>query len=304
LVEAAYLPAAMALIADYHPSGSRATAIALHTSGLSFGLVAGGSLAGYLGQRAGWRFGFLLLGCSGLALAAIARRFLRDAAPLRAAPVPAAPAPQLFRPLARTPSYLFLVAAGMVAALGNNTFLNWLPLYFFDTFGMSLARAGFSGTFVVQGAAVLALILGGVVSDRVASRGPRRRMLIQIICALAAAPFLLVFFTRPQVWAVSAGVLCFSFCQKFGDANIAPLTCDLLPRRCRSTAFGLMNTANCLAGGVAVMTAGLLKRHFGLGGVFGMISATTLAFAGVLLPAYLFFLRRDLAAALAASSPP
>src|SRR5258706_3522961 len=76
--ECGYLPAAIALIADHHSPQTRATAMGVHLAGLNFGLVAGGALAGYLGEHYGWRVGFFLLGGVGLALAAIASYRLTD----------------------------------------------------------------------------------------------------------------------------------------------------------------------------------------------------------------------------------
>jgi predicted MFS family arabinose efflux permease len=298
-VEAAYLPAAMALIADYHSSSTRGTAIGIHTAGLTFGLVAGGAISGYLGEHFGWRLGFFALGTAGLGLAATAALVLRDApvAPAgRRDPVAALPLRVRLGLIFRTPSFLLIIPAGMSMAIGNNIFMNWLPLYFYDTYGMSLARAGFAGTFAMQGMAVLALILGGMFSDRVAGAKTWRRMAIQMVCLTIATPFLFVFFTpRPALGLLAACILTFSFFLKFSDCNEVPVVCDLLPPRVRSTAFGLMNTAKTLAGGIAVMVAGVLKSSHGLGPVFGAISGTTLLAAAILLPCYLFFLKSDLA---------
>ncbi len=38
----------------------------------------------------------------------------------------------------------------MLVSIGTWSFANWLPLYFTETFHMSLAGAGFSGTFAIQ----------------------------------------------------------------------------------------------------------------------------------------------------------
>jgi len=299
LVEAAYLPAAMALIADYHSSSTRGTALGIHTAGLTFGLVAGGLISGYLGEHFGWRLGFFCLGAVGLALAAAAALVLRDAPRANLGRTEAEPALRLrvrLGLIARTPSFLLIILAGMSMAIGNNIFMNWLPLYFYDTYGMSLAQAGFAGTFALQGMAVLALILGGMFSDRVAGKKTWRRMAIQMVCLAIATPFLFIFFNpRPALGVLAACILTFSFFLKFSDCNEVPVVCDLLPARMRSTAFGLMNTAKCIAGGIAVMVAGMLKSGHGLGPVFGAISGTTLLAAAILLPCYLFFLKGDLA---------
>jgi predicted MFS family arabinose efflux permease len=147
---------------------------------------------------------------------------------------------------------------------------------------------------MLQGAATLGLISGGYLSDRVAGRQPRRRMLIQTICFLISAPFLLAFLGRPQLAALNACIFLFSFCGRAGTTNEMPLLCDLLPARLRSTAIGLMNAANCFAGGIGVLLAGYLKSSYGPAGIFGGISAIMLAAALLTGLGYTFFLRRDL----------
>lgn len=301
LCEAAYLPAAVGLIADYHPSRTRATAIGFHSASLSVGIIAGGAGFGYLGERFGWRFGFLALGALGLLLAVGAGRVLRDAPDPGDVPrAPARPRPVLadLRVLVRIPSYLILLATGMGIGIGHWIFLNWLPLYFNETYHLTLAGAGLAGTFMIQGAGIAAGLAGSVFSDRLAGRVPRRRLLIQGVAGLLAAPFLLVFFrTAPGLPALDACIFLFSFLLTFGACNVTPLTCDLLPARLRSTAVGLGNALNCLAGGAGVLLSGFLKGSIGLAGVFGGVSGVILVSAGLSLVGYVFFLPRDLARA-------
>lgn len=296
--EAAYLPAAIALIADYHSSKTRATAIGLHTAGLTFGLVAGGAGAGYVGEHFGWRTGFYLLGAGGLALAALAYLFIRDAEPAAGEPAAVVERESVLvslRKLVRVPSYLTVIGEAMIVAVGTWIFLNWLPLYFKETYDLSLAAAGFAGTFMLQGAATLGVVLGGMFSDKVAGHAPRRRMLILIVSYLISAPFLLPFLGQTGLITLNLAIFCFSFFGKVGATNETPLICDLLAPKLRSTAIGFMNAANCLAGGIGIMVAGLLKSSLGLGGVFGGISGIMLLAAAVGLLGYVFFLKRDLA---------
>lgn len=292
LAECAYLPAAIALIADHHGSGTRATAMGLHTAGLNVGLVAGGTLAGYVGEHYGWRLAFFLLGGSGLALALLAHLFLRDAASSAAQPA-RSPAWESIASLARVPTYLILLIEAMLISVGVWMFLNWLPLYFRETFQMSLAGAGFSGT-LLQVAATLGITVGGYLSDRVARQYLPRRMLLQCLCYFAATPFLLAFLGRPGFAFLAASILLFSFLRSVGQANEQPILCDLLSTRLRSTAVGLMNMGNTFAGGVGILMAGYLKQDWGLAGVFAGVSAIVLISGCVVLAGYAFFFRKDL----------
>ena len=112
LAEAAYIPAATALIADYHGSDTRAKAIGIHIAGFSLGMIGGGSLAGYLGQRLGWRPSFFVLGAAGLLLTLACTFLLRDASPHArqeaALSQPKSSLPASVLELIRIPSFLVL----------------------------------------------------------------------------------------------------------------------------------------------------------------------------------------------------
>lgn len=292
LAECLYLPAATALLADHHTPATRGTAMGIHSVGLNLGLVGGGTLAGYLGDRLGWRPGFWVLGLIGLLLATVACFVLTDGPAPRKAHA-AEPVLRSVARLARIPSYLVLLAKAMLAGVGVWIFFNWLPLYYRETFHMNLAAAGFAGTFMLQAATTAGIALGGLASDRVARRATRNRMLLQSLSYLGAAPFLLLFLTRPGFALASIAVFAFSLLRGLGQSNENPVLCDVVPPRLRSTAIGFMNTGACFAGGLGVLLTGMLKRDFGLAGVFSAISVLFVLAGGLLLAAFFLFLARD-----------
>ncbi|MBM3735453.1 MAG: MFS transporter [Acidobacteria bacterium] len=298
LAECLYLPAALALIADHHPPQTRATAMGIHLAGLNSGLIFGGLLAGWLGDNFGWRPSFFILGGAGLVLAVAALRILRDG-PHAAASEPAPPLGEALSRLMGTRSYVVVMLQAMIVATGTWMFFNWLPLYYQEAFKMSLAGAGFSGTFMLQAAAVTGVLAGGWLSDRVAQGGLRRRMLSQASFYLFAAPFLLTFAGSPSYALISGSIFSFALLRAVGQANEIPTTCDLLPGGLRSTAIALMNTANCFAGGIGSLLAGILKQDYGLGGVFSGVSVIMVVASLLLFAGYRLFLQRDLARATA-----
>ena len=284
LSECAYLPAAVGLIADHHGPLTRGRALGVHLAGLQLGLIAGGSLAGYLGQHGGWRQPFFVLGAAGLLLSAICAVFLEDVAEPHAAPKMDAPL-QIRRLLSR-PLYQLILVEAMLVSVGTWMFYNWMPLYFSETFHMSLAAAGFSGTALLQAAAMLAVLCGSALSDAVAKQSESKRLLLMAVFYLASAPFLLIFAVKNTFTWVSVAVILFAFLRAMGGANEPPILCGMLPARERSTAQGLMNTLNALAGGIGIFAAGWLKKDFGLGGVFAGVSILMALAAVVALAAY------------------
>src|SRR5688500_8626371 len=78
--EACYIPAALALITDFHLGPTRSRAVGLHQMGIYAGVITG-SFAGYVADSPalGWRFGFQACGLLGVVYALPLLLFLRHA---------------------------------------------------------------------------------------------------------------------------------------------------------------------------------------------------------------------------------
>jgi predicted MFS family arabinose efflux permease len=260
----------------------------------------GGAFAGYSAQHFGWRTGFLVLGVLGVLLALAARSRITDAATPAGAPAVARPsAATALRYLCRVPSFYVLLLKTMLAGFAIWIFLTWLPLYFNEAFKMSLGAAGFVGTFMLQISSMLGIAGGGWVSDWVARRNPRQRMLVMALSYSCAAPFLLLFLTRPGFALVVVAVSTFSVVRGLGEASEKPCLCDVVPACYRSTALGLMNTLATAAGGLGVLFAGVLKQGWGLEAVFGACAAMFVVAGVFLFIGYRWLLPRDIARAQA-----
>jgi MFS family permease len=302
-VESMFLPVSMALVAEYHPEETMATALSILGVGQCVGLIGGATFQGFLADRLGWRPSLWILGIAGI-LVAIPTHFLlptkKQASPAGGAQ-PSEPGPrdgesfrEAFTQLLKMPSFIILAAAGGLTAIGVWILVNWLPLYFKESFGMSLASAGFFGTSFLNASAAGSQFLGGMLSDRVARRGPERRMLLQGILIFAAAPVMMAFLGTKSLWVIVAAITLNAAFRNAADINMQPLLCDLAGRKRFAIAFGITNMVNCLAGGAGVFIAGLLKSTWGLAGVFAGIVAILLLDALMLMGGYFFFLKKDL----------
>jgi MFS family permease len=158
---------------------------------------------------------------------------------------------------------------------------------------MSLGMAGFAGMFMLQIPTMLGIATGGWISDRVAVRNARQRMLFQALCYFCAAPFLLPFLNRPGFILVTVAVSVFSLLRGLGQANENPILCDVIPPQFRSTAIGFMNCLSTAAGGAGVLLAGILKGGWGLNAVFAGISIIFVIAGAALLVGYFIFMPRD-----------
>ena len=74
--EAFYIPAALALITDFHIGNTRAKAVGIHQSGIYVGLALGG-IGGYIAQTSSWRNCFTWFGVAGVIYAMVLMMTLR-----------------------------------------------------------------------------------------------------------------------------------------------------------------------------------------------------------------------------------
>ena len=75
--EAFYIPAALAMISDYHKGHTRSLATGIHFSGLYTGLALGG-VGGFIAEWWGWRYGFQVFGIFGCLYAVFILFYLKD----------------------------------------------------------------------------------------------------------------------------------------------------------------------------------------------------------------------------------
>jgi MFS family permease len=281
LAECFYLPAAVALIADHHPAVSRGRALAVHLCGLNAGLVGGGALAGYMGEHYGWRVGLWVLGGLGVVLSGVCAMVLREGPKPEIVTRGTATLQVQLAGLLKKRSYVLLAMQAALISVGTWMFFNWMPLYFKETFGLSLAVAGFSGTAVLQVSAVMGALTGGALSDMVARKFFDGRLRMMVLCYVLCAPCLLIFLSGGGVMLVGAGVVLFSFLRSVATSSETPALCEMVEDRDRGTAQSLMNMLNTLAGGTGVFVAGYLKADFGLAGVFAGVGFLVLIAAGL-----------------------
>ncbi len=168
--EAFYIPAALALIADFHIGGSRSTAVGVHQTGIYIGQMLGG-LAGFVADAPGygWQWMFTTCGIVGVIYALPLMATLKN--PPRSgqeAPKvsPVAAASELFT----NRNFLLLVAYFTLPAIAGWVIRDWGPKILRDQFGLTQGRAGMIAVFTVQIASLFGVLCGGLLADRLVRR--------------------------------------------------------------------------------------------------------------------------------------
>ncbi|MBI4626394.1 MAG: MFS transporter [Verrucomicrobia bacterium] len=307
ITEAFYIPASLAIVADYHTKSTRAKAVAVLVIGMNLGPILGGAAAGWIGDHYGWRPVLLILGGIGILLASVQFVFLREVA-MGASDAAAGKSYGTAVPLARpvalgatirellgTPSYVLMVLSVGIVAIGVWMLITWLPLFLVETFKMSLAQSGFWGNLAITGSVFISALAGGALSDFVGAKQPRRRMLLMVVFYALVLPWPLLFFAAKSVTVVLVSIFLFQLCRGMAELNSFPLIYELVPPDKRSTAVGISNCVNTIFGGGGALVVGYFKSSLGFQTVFGLVPAMIAISVGCLLIGYLKFLPRDLA---------
>jgi MFS family permease len=282
--EACYIPAALALIADYHAKGNVSLATGIHNSGIYAGIILGGAGGGWMGEHYGWRSAFIVLGIAGVAYTAVAVFVLRGERTGRreASSIAKLQFLAALRELLALPGFKTLVLVFGSFSIANWAIYTWLPLYLYERFKLSLTAAGFSATFYIQAASIAGILLGGLLADRWSRGSPRGRILAQTLGVAMAAPCLfLVGFTASMALLIPALVI-FGLGRGFYDCNTMPVLAQIARSDLRSTGYGIFNLIGTLSGGAIAAAAGILKNIIGLGGVF-QLAAILLLISTVML---------------------
>ena len=282
LGEAFYFPASMSMLSDYHGTDTRSRAMSIHQSSVYAGTIAGGTVAGVMGQSMGWRSSFYLFGTLGTMLGLALIVWLREPARSESPSQGSSPVAGIATIL-KTPMVLILIAVFIGANFVASIVLTWMPSFLNRKFGMSLAAAGFSSTFYLQIASVLGVISGGVLADRLARRRPGGRMTTQAIGLMAGVPFI---FTTG--WTLSVPILVlalagFGYFKGLYDANIWAALHDVVRARLRATAVGVMNAAGWVGGGFAPIAIAMASERYGMGVAISASSVIYLLVGSLLL---------------------
>jgi len=263
--EAFYMPAAVALIVEYHRGPTRSRATGLHLSGVYAGSVLGG-LGGFMAEAFGWRAVFLVIGGIGVAYALLltvifpsrleaGAQSAREDAEVGASDAASAAS------LLLAPGFLLLLLMNVLDGAAYWPVRNWLAEFFRSELGVDPAWAGVYGPMTFNGAAFLGMLIASNVSDWWAGSNVRARALVPAIGFIIAAPCLYLMGAVEYVPVILCCIVVAGMSQGFLDANLMPAVCTVVDFRVRATAYGLLNFAGTTAGGVMTYAGGRLKEQ-------------------------------------------
>lgn len=262
--EACYIPAALALIADFHQGTTRSRAVGIHQTGIYAGQALGG-IGGVIADSAfGWRAAFSWFGLAGITYAAVLLFTL-----------PGAPRPiegeverkssisigAALAGLLGVGSFLLLVLYFTLPAMPGWVVKNWMPSVLADTFHLGQGKAGFSATLYVTFASLVGALLGGAIADRWMRVTSRGRIYASAFGMCLCIPALFGVGWAPSLAIAIAFLILFGIGWGFFDANNMPILCQVVRPEYRATGYGLMNMVSISGGAWVTVKMGTMRDH-------------------------------------------
>jgi MFS family permease len=279
--EAFYMPAALALIADYHRGETRSRAVGLHQVGIYLGQI-GGGFAGYIADSPehGWRWAFSNCGLVGLIYALPLLLLLRDVAQPKkgqALSEEEKEKPTVARGLFGNRDFILLVLYFTLPAIAGWVVRDWMPDILREKFNLAQGRAGVSAILYVQLASIIGVVLGGTLADRWMRRSDRGRIFASAVGVFLFLPALFSVGNAGTIGVAVAGLAVFGLGWGFFDCNNMPILCQIVRPQYRATGYGVMNLVSISCGGFGDWIFGALRdQHAPLNLIFGVFAGVAL----------------------------
>jgi predicted MFS family arabinose efflux permease len=260
--EACYIPAALALISDYHRGSTRSLATGIHMSGLYAGMSLGG-MGGWMAESYGWSSGFFVFGIVGVVFAAVLGILLRDLprSESEASAKQSVRSIETIRSLAGNRSFWIIAIYWGLLGFAGWAFVAWMPTFLREHYQLSETKAGFTATVYLQLAAFVGVLVGGAIADRWSRTSLRGRVFVPMIALMIASPFVFMTSQTNMLWFAVVCLIAFGFARGCVDANMMPILCQVASPQQRATGYGILNFFSCCIGGISPYLGGWLRER-------------------------------------------
>ncbi|MBK8712176.1 MAG: MFS transporter [Niastella sp.] len=277
--EALYIPAGLALIADYHTGKTRSLAIGIHMTGLYMGQALGG-FGATIAHEFSWQLAFHYFGIIGIIYSLVLILFLREKKNHLQKNTVVNNQVKSKIPLLKGLGILFtnisfwvILFYFAIPSLPGWGVKNWLPTLFAENLNIDMATAGPLSTISIAASSFLGVIFGGILSDRWVQKNLKGRIYTSAIGLALTIPALMFIGFGHSFFAIIGSAVCFGFGFGMFDANNMPILCQFVSARYRATAYGLMNMVGVFAGAFITDFLGKSTDEGNLGKSFAMMAA-------------------------------
>ena len=285
--EAGYAPAGQSLVGDFYKDDQRGKVMSwLSVAGLLgpiLGMVLGGVIAG-LGTGS-WRLAFLITGIPGLILAFFAWRLhepvrrqtgtlTNDARTMAGSALKPAEILADFRKLLRIKTFVCLTVIEVLTAFTATALASYFPtlLQQRDTFGLTSGQAASYAGLALGPTALVAIVLGGYLTDWLYRRYQGARLLICVVSILLTAPLnmasLLIMLNTHNLVLFSAVMVPAFFINMTHMGPLSAAVLDVVPTEMRASGVAVSTFIQRILGtAMAPLIIGTMAGSFDPGGL-------------------------------------
>ncbi len=260
--EALYIPAGLALIADYHRGNTRSLAIGIHMTGLYVGQALGG-FGATVAATWSWQTAFQSFGLAGVVYGIILILFLHEKRTDETKPsgeelhgTGPSSAVRSLGLLLGTISFWVILFYFAVPSLPGWAVKNWLPTLFSSALDIEMSKAGPLSTITIAFSSFAGVITGGIIADRWIAKNLRGRIYTGAIGLSLTVPALFLTGLSTDLAGILAGGILFGVGFGMFDANNMPILCQFVSPRHRAAGYGLMNMTGVFAGAIITQLLG------------------------------------------------
>jgi MFS family permease len=245
--EAGCSPPAHSMISDMFRPAERARALGVYAFGIPIGGALGLLIGGWMRELFDWRAAFMVVGVPGVVLSLVVFATLRE--PTRGywegGTRPAAHGGQdsmldVFRLLAKLPSFWHLAFAGALHAFYGYGAASFNPVFFERSHGMGPGEYATIAAGIGLTAGVLGTYLGGALGDRYGAHDVRSYPFVPGVGSVIVIPFVIAIYLAPDA-RLALGISLISGVA--GGLYLGPtfaMTQALVPPRMRAQAAAVM----------------------------------------------------------------
>lgn len=263
--EAAYAPAAIAMISKFFPIKHRAKYIGIYDAAAPLGVAIGMILGGYIGMVYGWRHAFGLVAIPGILLSLLFL-FVRDykTLPLYYKNTRSSFQFSHVKDLLQTKTLWFIYIAFACMVGINTSVLDWAPSFFMRIHGLTQSESGYVSA-IIAGSVLIGAPLGGYYGDKLSLKFPHGKLLISGITTCGAGLALLGAVSTSNLYV---SFVCFGL---FGIQTVAflgpasAIIQEIVQPGIRTLAFGInVLIMNILGSFAMILLVGYISDKYDL----------------------------------------
>ena len=192
--EAGGSPPSHSIISDIFPPTSRATALGFYSTGVSFGILFGFLLGGWLNEFFGWRIAFAVVGIPGVILAVVVWMTLPE--PIRGLSEQKQVTDDqptfldVLSLLWSRLSFRHLAAGAALNAFASYSTSNWTASFMIRSHGMTTGELGTWLAMIMGFGGAIGVFFGGYIADRLSPRDKRWYVWLPALTGFLSVPFI------------------------------------------------------------------------------------------------------------------